>query len=171
MNLLFSQSLNVPGRYSCKMFVTLIWCTGFICGVLIAACADNIASLMLACCDSGVSIVGLFIVPFLPFLFSAIAVYCSSPLLLYLTGLCKSFLLGFCVCSVCSVFSSGGFLICILLLFTDLLTAPAIFLFQLRCAKGLIKKVYQSCISALIWFITVIMVDYTWVAPLLRDIL
>ena len=171
MNFFFPLTLNAASRYSCKIPVTLTWCIGLICGIFVAACTDNIASLMRACCNAGVSIVGLIIVPLFPFLFSAIAVYCSSPLLLRLTGFCKSFLLGFNICAVYSVFSGGGFLICLLLLFTDLLTSPTILLFQLRCTKWRSKELLQGCISALTWFFAVIAVDYTWVAPLLRDII
>lgn len=171
MNFFFPLTLNAASRSSCKIPVTLSWCIGLICGIFVAACTDNIASLMRACCDAGVSIVGLIIVPFFPFLFSAIAVFCSSPLLLYLTGFCKSFLLGFSIRAVFIVFSGGGLLICALLLFTDLLTTPAIFLFQLRYAKWRSKEFLQSCISALIWFLAVIAVDYTWITPLLRDII
>ena len=171
MRIHFPTNLIAVSHSSCKFVILLLWTLGFLCGIFSAASADNLSSLMLTCCDAGVSIVGLIIVPFFPFLFSAIAVFCSSPLLLYLTGFCKSFLLGFSIRAVFIVFSGGGLLICTLLLFTDLLTTPAIFLFQLRCANRHSKRLLQSCISVLIWFLTVIAVDYTWITPLLRDII
>ena len=135
------------------------------------AFTDNLASLMRACCDAGVSIVGLFLVPFFPFLISAVAVYCSTPLILYLTGLAKSFLFGFCACAVYTGSSGGGWLLCLLLLFTDLLTAPALFLFQLRCMYDDSKNVLRFGVFAVLWFMAVSAADYLWIVPLLRDII
>ena len=171
MSFFFTRNLIALSRRSCKMILSFLWCFGFSCGILTAARADNLASLMLACCDAGVSIVGLFFVPFIPFLISAAAVYISAPLILYLTGLCKSFLLGFCVCAVCMGFSVGGWLMCLLFLFTDLLTAPALFWFQLRCVSGYTRDILRNGLFALLWFMAVSIVDCMWIVPLLRDII
>ena len=171
MRFFLSQYLIASGCRSCKIILTLLWCFGFIWGVYVAACADNLASLMRACCDAGVSIVGLFFVPFLTFSISAAAVYCRIPLIVYLTGLCKSFLLGFCVCAVHFGFFRGGWMICALLLFTDIFTAPALFGFQLRYLQGVRKGFCRDSICCLCWFILVSMVDEAWIVPLLRDII
>lgn len=169
MSFLFSQNLVAHGRRSCKILLAFLWCFGFGSGVLMAARTDNIASLMLACCDAGVSIVGLFFVPFFPFLISAIAVYCSIPLLVYIIGLVKSFAIGFCFCAVSRAFAGGGWLISLLLMFTDLLTAPALFLFQLRVVTEEQQRILRHGVYALVWFVTVSLADYIWIAPLLRD--
>ena len=126
---------------------------------------------MRACCDVGVSIVGLFLIPFFPFLISAIAVYCSIPLLIYICVLAKSFLIGFCAWALIGTFSVGGWLICLLLLFTDLLTAPALYLFQLQCLRGVVKDIISSGVYTLLWFVAVSLADFLWIAPLLRDII
>jgi len=170
MRFRFSQYLVASSRRSCKLMLTFLWAVGLLCGCYCAACADNIASLMRACCDAGVSIVGLLTVPFLPFLISAIAVYCSALPVLYLTGFCKSFLLGFCVCAVSTGFPGGGWLMCLLLLFTDLLTVPGLFLFQFRCLSGC-KGILQQGLWTALWFVAVCIADYLWVVPLLRDII
>lgn len=164
------QILAAASRHSCKILLALLWCIGLICGASVAACTDNLASLMLACCNAGVSIVGLFIVPFLPFLISAFAVFCSAPLILYLTGLYKSFLLGFCVSAVGLVFFGGSWLVCLLLLFTDLLTVPGLLWFQMRCLDGY-SGIRRCWLWALLWFISVCIADYLWIAPLLREII
>ena len=171
MMFFFSQYSIASRRCSCKMLLAFLWVVGFICGCLCAAGADNVASLMRACCVAGVSIVGLFLVPFLPFLITAAAVYFSAPFLVYLTGFCKAFLLGFCVCAVHSGFAEGGWLVSMLLLFTDMLTIPVLFWFQ-RCAvcnpgKGIIK----CGALAFVWFAAVSAVDFFWIVPLLRDII
>lgn len=156
---------------SCKKLLVLLWTVGFFCGCSCAAGADNLASLMRACCHAGVSIVGLFFVPFLPFLISAVAVYCSAPLILLLTGLSKSFLLGFCVCAVYVAFSGGGWLISFLLLFTDIFTAPALFGYQIRCLRGGRKLICLDSLLTMLWFIAVSTVDRLWIVPLLREII
>ena len=171
MRLFFSQYSIASHRCSCKILLAFLWVIGFVCGCSCAACADNFVSLMRACCDAGVSIVGLFFVPFLPFLITAVAVYFSAPLIVYLTGLCKAFLLGFCFCAVHSGFSTGGWLVSLLLLFTDLVTVPALLWFQC-CVVGASRKTVFKCgILALFWFVAVAAADYFWIVPLLRDII
>ena len=171
MSFFFTQNLVADSRRSCKMLLALLWCIGLICGISLAACTDTIASLMRACCDAGVSIVGLFFVPFVPFLISAIAVYCSIPLFIYVSGLAKSFLFGFCTCAVLAAFSDGGWLTCLLLLFTDLLTIPVLYLFQLRCLRDGVKDILSRGVYTVAWFAVVSSADYLWIAPLLRDII
>ena len=171
MRFLFMRNLDAIGCRLCKMILSFLWCFGFCCGGFTAARADNLASLMLTCCNSGVSIVGLFFVPFLPFLISAAAIYCSAPLILFLTGFCKSFLLGFCVTAVYLVFSAGGWLICLLLLFTDLLSVPALLRFQLACFGGNNRRLLRNGICTLLWFLAVAAADHIWVLPLLREII
>ena len=170
MSFFFPRNLVVASRRSCKLILSFLWSFGLFSGVSVAACADNPVSLMRACCDAGVSIVGLLTVPFLPFLISAFAVYCSALPVLYLTGFCKSFLLGFCVCAVSTGFPGGGWLMCLLLLFTDLLTVPGLFLFQFRCLSGC-KGILQQGLWTALWFVAVCIADYLWVVPLLRDII
>ena len=171
MRFLFSQYSIASRCHSCKMVLAFLWVVGFVCGCSCADCADNLVPLMLACCNAGVSIVGLFLVPFLPFLITAAAVYCSAPLFVYLTGLCKSFLLGFCICAVYSGFSGGGWLVCLLLLFTDILTAPVLLWFQLRAIPGPEKNIRKCGILAVAWFAAVSAADHIWIAPLLRKII
>ena len=171
MRFLFSQYLIASRCHSCKMIIAFLWGIGFVCGCLCAACADNFTSLMRTCCTADVSIVGLFFVPFLPFLISAAAVYCSAPLIVYLTGFCKSFLLGFCVCTVYSGFPGGGWLVSLLLLFTDVLTVPMLFWFQCHAVINPGKTTFKYGMLAIFWFAAVSAVDYFWIVPLLRDII
>ena len=171
MSFFSEQNLIASGRRSCKYLLLFLWFIGFACGVSTAACTDNLASLMRACCDAGVSIVGLFFIPFFPFLISAVAVYYSIPQIVYLTSTVKAFLLGFCACTVFGCFNSGSLLICLLLLFTDLLTGPALYLFQRRCLHDGCRVDIRCCVLTLLWFLIVCAADYLWIVPLLRDII
>ena len=171
MRFFVSRHLIASDRRSCKLMLTVLWVFGFVCGSFCAAGADNLVSLMRACCDAGVSIVGLFFIPFFPFLISAAAVYCSAPLIMYLTGLTKAFLIGFCFFAVYSGFTGGGWLVCLLLMFTDLLTAPALFRFQYRAMCGSARSVCWDGILTLLWFAVVTVVDRLWIVPLLKEII
>ena len=171
MSFFFPRNLVVASRRSCKFILSFLWSFGLFSGVSVAACADNPVSLMRACCTAGVSIVGLFFVPFLPFLISAAAVYCSAPLFVYLTGFCKSFLLGFCVCTVYSGFPGGGWLVSLLLLFTDVLTVTMLIWFQCCAVSNPCRGTFKRGILTFAWFAVVSAVDYFWIAPLLRDII
>ena len=165
------RNLTSVRQHSCKFVILILWTVGFWLGVCFAAFADNLTSLMRAFCEESVSIVGLFLVPFFPFLISAVAVFLSASLILYLTCFCKSFLLGFSVCIVSSAFSGGGWLICALLLFTDLLTVPALLLFQLRCAQRCGRQIWRDALIAALWFAAVSAVDRLWILPFLREII
>lgn len=167
----FPLKLMEVSRRSCKLFLILCWLIGLWCGIFVAAGADNIVSLMRACCDAGVSIVGLLFIPLFPFLISAVAVYFSLPWLLCLTAFFKSLLSVFCTCVIFRAFKGAGWLIWPMLQFTDLLTLPVLCRFQLRriCSQrtGFIREVAVS----LGWFLAVALTDWLWVAPLLRDII
>lgn len=167
----FPLKLMEASRRSCKSHLILFWLVGFGSGVFTAAGADNIVSLMRACCDAGVSIVGLLLVPLFPFLISAVAVYFSLPWLLCLTAFLKSFLSAFCACAVFLVFKGAGWLILPMLQFTDLMTLPVLYRFQSRHISGQRARVIQESIVSLLWFLAVSLTDLLWVTPLLKDII
>lgn len=170
MYFFFPRKLIESGRRSCKMILIIFWCIGFAGGTVAAAGAGNLTSLMRACCDSSVSIVGLFLVPFFPFLISAVAVYFSLPWLLCLTALCKMFSFGFCTCAVAVGFAEAGWLICLLLLFTDLCTLPVLCWFQFRHSAGGRRILWKDVLCPIVWFLAVCAVDRIWIVPLLIDI-
>ena len=156
---------------SCKFTLILCWSIGFGCGILSAAGADDIVSLMRACCDASVSIVGLLFIPLFPFLISAVAVYFSLPWLLFLTAFLKSFLSSFCACAIFRVFKGAGWLVLPMLQFTDLLTLPVLCRFQFRHICGQKTGVIREGTMSLAWFMAVVLTDWLWVAPLRRDII
>lgn len=170
MHCSFPQKLIVCVRRSCKAILVLFWYIGFCGGALAAAAAGNLTSLMRAYCDSSVSIVGLLIVPFFPFLLSAVAVYFSCTWLLYSTALGKMFCFGFCACAVSGTFGNAGWLICLLLLFTDFFTMPVLCWFQLRYTDTNKKKFWTDVFICVFWFAAVCIADRIWIMPLLRDI-
>ena len=137
LTLFYPQKLMGCSHRSCKVSLILCWCIGFAGGVFQGLNAGPYYSLMRACCDSRVSIVNLLIVPCFPFLVSAIAVYFSLRLVLYFCAVCKMFCFSFCLCAVFRSFPGAGVLVCILLLFTDILAIPVLCRFQWSgCLRG-----------------------------------
>ena len=171
MVLLIPQKMMDCSRRSCNFFLIFLWCIGFACGANLARRTGNFVSLMRACCESRVSIVGLVTVPFLPFLFSAVAVYLSSLPLLYLTAFFKTFSFGFCIFAVTRSFGSAGWLIRFLLLFTDICTLPVLLRFQYVQSRLGRKNFWRNSICCALYFVGVCLIDQIWIATLLRDII
>ena len=171
MRFFFPQKVMVCGGRSCKMILLFCWIIGSLCGAVVASGADSISSLVRACCDASVSTVGLLMVSFLPFLFSAVAVSFSLPWLLRLIALLKAFCFSFCAVIVLGEFGTAGWLCCLLLLFTDILTLPLLCRFQLRHCSAVCRFFLLVFCACLIWSLIVCMVDRSWVVPLLRDII
>ena len=171
MNRFYPQKLMGCKHHSCNFMMATCWCAGLSAGFFLAANAGSYFSLMRACCDSRVSIVSLLIVPCFPFLISAIAVYFSYRSLLYLCAVFKMFGFGFCLSMVLQTYPGAGLLVCILLMFTDILTVPAICRFQwCGCSRGR-KYLLCQAVLCLCWFAAVCSVDYIWIMPLLREII
>lgn len=171
MRYIFPAKLIGRNRRSCKMILILVWCGGLLLGALGASGASNsINSLMRACVDSRVTIVGLLSVPLLPFLFSAVAVYLSISWLIYPIGFVKAFCFGFCACAVTIAYGSAGWLMMYLLLFTDCLTLPVLCWFWIRHVDGNKGRLWGDGVACMLWFVLIGSFDFWVVLPLLDKI-
>lgn len=97
---------------------------------------DSLVSLMPSALSSRLSIVGLLSSTLLPFLFSVFAVYISVPQVLIVICLAKAFLYAYISCGVYQAFGSAGWLAHWILMFTDTLSIPVLYLFWLRHVSG-----------------------------------
>lgn len=171
MKRFYPQKLMGCRHCSCRFLLIACWCAGVAGGVLGASNTGSFLSLMRMCCESRVSIVNLLIIPCFPFLISAIAVYFDLYPILLLCAVFKLFCFSFCACITLLSFHSAGYLICILLLYTDILTTPVLCRFQwLGYLRGRVHF-YRNTLLCLLWFVGVCVSDYIWIAPLLREIL
>lgn len=171
MQSFYSSKVIERSRRSCKIILSALWSLGLICGIMAATGAGNLTSLMHAYCQSRVSIVSLLIVPLLPFLLSAYAVYFSDFRLLFVLSFLKAFSFGFCAWIVTCAFGGAGWLVRGMLLFTDLVTLPVLWLYWIRCADGSRLNIRNLCTGCLLWYLVVVLFDYACIAPLLRQIL
>ena len=127
---------------------------------------ESFLLLMRAAVSDRVSIVGLFAVSYLPFLISAFAVFIRKPRLLYAVMFIKMLLIAFCGLSCLAAYPSAGWLVRILLQFSDLLLVPVLCWFSLRhvCGAGNLKRDFSFCTAL---FVFVCSLDYCVVSPFL----
>ena len=141
--------------------------SGLFLGLFLASFSDaSFFSLMRMAVSCRVSIVGLFAVSYLPFLISAFAVFIRKPRLLYAVMFIKMLLIAFCGLSCLAAYPSAGWLVRILLQFSDLLLVPVLCWFSLRhvCGAGNLKRDFSFCTAL---FVFVCSLDYCVVSPFL----
>lgn len=120
-----------------RMILALCYCAGLAAGAFAAVQAEeSLVSWMRTVQLQRVSIVSLLVVALLPFLISAAAVLIAQVRLFYPVCFLKAFSFGFCAGGVYLVFGSAGWLVCGLLLFTDLCSMPLLYLFWQRYIDG-----------------------------------
>lgn len=97
-----------------------VWFGGFVFGALIFRSAQSaFVSGMFGALSCAVSIVGLLLVIILPFLITALAVYESKPVALYLLCFFKAVLYSVNVLAIYGAYGTAGWLVQILLMFTE----------------------------------------------------
>ena len=147
---LFSQWLRVEHR-----LLSACWLLGVLLGFSAALQAgENVAVLMCRISFGSVSIVDLLLSCLFPFLIAAIAAYLSEPWLLLIVCLLKAFLFSFCAFGISLAYGSAGWLVRILLLFSDLILLPILYFycyFLLKKGFGRAKVLsYIVCAAVLV---------------------
>jgi hypothetical protein len=111
---------------------------------------------------------GLLISTLLPFLFSASAVYFSTPKLLPGICFCKAFMLGYVCCGVFAVSAGAGWLVRYLFLFTDLWGAALLYHYCSRHISG-VRAFSPGAIGIYGCFLlAAALVDHRFILPLLQ---
>ncbi len=116
-------------RKAATVILAFCFLTGLLFGLLLFREAQFSVALMRGALDGTVSIVRLLSVILLPFLFSAFAVYFSKPRALYLIAFLKAMTFAFVSAGVRLSFGSAGWLAQGLMMFSDCLTLPLLWLY------------------------------------------
>lgn len=155
-----------------RIFLALCFYGGLLLGAVLATQAEeSFISWMRTVQVQRVSIVSLLGAAFLPFLISAYAVLISQVWLLFPVCFLKAFSFGFCVAGVSYVFGSAGWLVCGLLLFTDLCTMPMLLFFWLRHIDGAHRpQLAESALTASLLFLAGSL-DHCLITPFLAEII
>lgn len=159
--------ISAINRYFGTIFLAFCWIAGLVCGCILSLQTEVIHfSLMREVASCSVSIVGLFAV-LLPFLISAIAVYFSQVWLIFPISFLKAFSFAYVAASVSQAFGSSGWLIRLLLLFTDICTAPILFLLWLGCLNGFLNIRSAKWLFFAVICIAICGFDYFVISPFL----
>ena len=146
-------------------FFSLVGCSF---GVYISHLSDGYTFyLMRMAAASPVSIVGLTFVILLPFLSTAFTVWISKPLLLLPISFFNSFSFTFILCCTIASFGSAGWLVCVMLLFTNSTVHFCLFRIWIRCFNGSFRSCAEDLFRCFWYSLAISFVDYFFVAPYL----
>ena len=146
----------------------ICWFFGLSCGIFLFLYAGTpVVSLMRRAPVASVSIVSLFGIGLIPFLFTAYAVFISELWLLFLICFCKAFLFSFVFTGISVAFSSAGWLMCTLLLFSDGVWCIVLYSIWLRLLSG--RRTYW--LAGLIFAVAATCMSYKIITPLLAGLI
>ena len=167
MGSFFRRCVSFFLRNSAIALLLLIWFFGLLLGSYLAAVSgESFFLLMRTAASSRVSIVGLIASSFLPFLFSAFAVYTNKYKLLYICCFSKALMFAWCAFASAAAYQSAGWLVRCFLQFSDILLIPVFCWFSIRQVSGVstLKRDLSLCTAL---FVLVGSLDYCVVSPFL----
>lgn len=172
------QHIKLPfilSNHRCKGHVILLaflWISGLLCGMFfISAAGDLFSSLMYAAAFCRVSIVGLAAVLLFPLIVSAVAVYMAVPAFVLPICFLKAFCYG-CVLFVSSAaFGNAGWLMRILLLFSDSCMMVPLHWFWCRHLSGRRDSLKRDLTVCVVLAAFIGSVDYFLVSPYLVELM
>ena len=127
-------SLKPASRYSS---LAVCWIFGLLGGtVLFLYAGTPVVSLMRSVPLGSVSIVSLLLTGLIPFLFTAYAAFLSEPWVLFVACFCKGFLFSFVSLGISIAFSSAGWLMRRILLFSGDIWCVALLFLWIRILSG-----------------------------------
>ena len=118
-----------------------------------------------------VSVFGLVACVYLPFLFAALAVFLSHPSLLPLICFTKMCLYSWCGCSMVSAFGSAGWLVQMLIQFSDNLSLPVLCWFCIRHTDSRVDFIRRDFLICTLWVLIVGITDLCAVSPYLASLI
>ena len=166
-HLLLFPSEKHSGRV--RVFVLICcWICGLLLGIHYASRADDTYFLLMhTAATARVSITGLLAAVFLPFLFSAFAVYILRPELLLAVCFLKAASFSCCSFGLMHAFGSAGWLVRFLLQFSDCFMIPVLLWFSVRHIVKSVKPVWRDFLICSLWMLIVGAFDYCIVSPFL----
>ena len=114
-----------------------------------------------------VSIVGLTFVMLLPFLITAFAIWISKPYFILPVSFFKSFSFTLVLCYTIAVFDAAGWLMCLMLLFSNISVQFSLNWLWIRLFSGTSRSLAKDLLLCVFCSLAIIVVDYFFVAPYL----
>ncbi len=160
---------NSVRKHVQPLTVALLWLSGLLFGYLISNLqTDFLSSMMRTACNTRVSILGLSVVLFLPFLIIFLSYAISAPILTLPFIFLKALLFSCCSIGITRSFYDAAWLIRFFLLFSDSIGVVILMLYSLRycqcnCSAGFKR---ESVLFALILLLAGC-IDYMFISPFL----
>lgn len=155
-----------------RFFLGLSFLAGMLLGIVPFFCSAAFSfPWMRGCLTGAVSIVGVTLLNYLPFLLSAYAVSLSRPGLLAGVALARGWLFSFTCLRISLGFGTAGWIVRLLLLFSDLICLPLLYFFWLRLLSGGERP---DAWELLFYFSVVLLtgsVDICLISPILASII
>ena len=171
---MFPRHFRILLKERCKVsrfLLAFFWVSGLVLGCVYfrinqAVFLPLMRTVRLDC----VSIVGIAVAVFLPFLFSAFAVYIQKPILLF--GICfvKAFVFAFSAYGLTVSFAELGWFVRSVLLASDLCMIPVLFWFWLRNTDGPSSLFKQNCVFVGFCGVLVCLAERLFISGLLSGV-
>ncbi len=153
-------------------FLAIPWVVGLLLGSILFLSVDGVpASLMHSVLFSELSISGLLTVVLLPLLFAAFAVYISQPIVLYLVVFFKAFTFAFILTGYLVTFVPSGWLICGMLMFSDIVVVPFFWYFLLQIDRCDYCSLRRNSAGYLICAAVIVLFDYCFIMPFWAELI
>lgn len=147
-----------------------LWTLGLISGALAGSFrAADYYPLMRRVVLAPVSVVSLFICVILPFAVTIVAGFWDKPWFVYVLSTLKAFSFSYTgsICLIC--FGVSGWLVRVLLLFTQIATAPALWYIWLFNCQRKKELTFFSFSFLLLYLASIVLLDYYLIAPYLAE--
>lgn len=154
-----------------KLLLMFSFSAGLLVGLLFYSAGNTTPSLMQGICTHSLSIVLLLPILLLPFLFSVIAVCLSQPWILLFICFGKSFLFSFISLHILNTFGTAGWIIRLLIVFSELFVLPIHFWFWNRHISGTCRCDIAEVFCVFSGIVLIGSIDCCYVSPFLRSIL
>lgn len=169
----FLHHLNFhPSRRIFCHILALCWAAGLGCGIFCWFLVDaSLFSLMRSALHGSVSIVSLLSVTALPFFLSAFVVFLSCHGLLFVISFGKGILFAFVSMGTLACFGCAGWLVQLLLCFSDLLSLPLLYWYWLRSFRVSGNSIHSTELLTAALLFLIGSIDYCLIAPFLADLI
>lgn len=149
-----------------------VWILGLLWGVYCGFHWDSsLVPLMRGCLYGSVSIVCVFCLICLPFLISLLASFWNARVLIYLIAFGKAFLFSFVSLGVFFSFGAAGWLVQILLMFSEVCSLPVLYWFWLYCLDRRQGPSALEIFSLLSLFFLIASLNSSYVMPFLASLI
>ena len=148
-------------------FLAFLWISAMLAGILVCSVDSRIHSLMLVAPGCSLSIVGVLVITILPLAISIAGLAANKFAILYIIYIIKAFTSGYLLFAILRVYGSAGWLMHLLLLFSDNMTNFLILWITFRHIKGKSNTFLFDALICTTISIAIGITDYLFVAPFL----